>query len=88
MSNIEVKEVQVEHAAEIAVGPPKAAGWMAFCRPAAGGTWMQVYEQHPAPPRDFHRCPYPLFQTREAAIQAGQAQLPSGGELRLAFIQL
>ena len=48
-----------------------------------------VYDNRTNSIRDGHRCPYPLFETREAVIEAGKAALYGhGGELRVIKVTL
>lgn len=87
---IEVKEAAAEPAVEVLITEARPSGWMAWYRCGPSDYFNQVYD----PPslkldRDYYRCPYPLFPTREDAIAAGRhAMRERGGELRVVQIRL
>lgn len=93
-SEIEVTELPPSAATEIVIQPAKAQGWMGWYSSATGDMqggqyWMQIYPSADAPnARDPYRCPYPLFETREAAVNAGAKALSNGGQLRIVKITL
>lgn len=91
---IEVKDSTASDAAEIIITPARASGWMAWYSSAnpdhtGGYYWMQGYG---APDlngkRDPYRCPYPLFETRQDAIDACAKSMPNGGQIRMVKITL
>jgi len=71
--------------------PSKAEGYMAFI--TAGQFpphyWSQAYGALEQPgERDPYKCPYPLFPTREKALEACAKALPQGGTCKLVKIVL
>lgn len=89
MSDIELTQGQTKPAQTTIVQPPEASGWMGWYRMGPTNSWSQIYDHRPNETRDYHRCPYPLFETREALIESGRRCLgPQGGELKTVHIQL
>lgn len=94
MSNtIEIIDSPAAVASEVIVIAAKAQGWMAWY--ATGSIespyWMQMFPMdNPAGSRsrDHYRCPYPLFRTREDALEACEKALPNGGKCRVVKIEL
>lgn len=91
---IEIKDATASDAAEIVITMAKPTGWMAWYSGASpdytgGQYWMQatlfVDLQNK---RDPYRCPYPLFETRQEAIDACAKSLPNGGQIRVVKITL
>ncbi len=88
---IEIQEGVAGEAAELIVQPAKAEGWLAFYSMATGGPyyWMCAYPMYPAGVwADQHRCPNPLFLTREFAIDECRKHLPNGGTIKLVKVAL
>lgn len=88
--SIEVTEGTATDAAEVVITAARPSGWMAWYRWSPDMYWNQVY---PKPEhytqRDYYRCPMPLLETREQAIEAAQYNLNGrSGELRLVKITL
>jgi hypothetical protein len=90
MSNsIEVIE-DIAIATEVILQPSKVEGYMAW---TAGQFppyyWSQAYAGVEQPgERDPYKCPYPLFPTREKALEACTKALPQGGTCKLVKIVL
>lgn len=89
---IEVVEATPK-AAEHVVPVAKAAGWLAFHspNPNADGThcWQQATIPYdPGYVRDMYRCPYPLFATKQDALDSCAKSLSNGGSIRLFRIEL
>lgn len=72
---------------EVTVTPAVASGFMAFSRTMAGSGWNLVHPDSSVQ-RDWLRCPYPFFPTREDAAHAIKKSLPCGGDGRVVFVQL
>jgi len=72
---------------EVTVTPAVASGFMAFSRYQPGTGWNLVHPDSTLT-RDWLRCPYPFFPTREDAAHAIQKALPGGGDGRVVFVQL
>ena len=91
---IEVKEASACEAAEIVITMARPSGWMAWYSSAqpdytGGVMWMQATLFYDASnKRDPYRCPYPLFETRQEAIDACAKSLPNGGQIRVVKITL
>jgi hypothetical protein len=89
MSNIELTQGTAKPAQTTLIQPPEASGWMCWYRMSPTTSWSQVYEYRFNHIRDQYRCPYPLFETREDALESGRRCLgSSGGELKTIHIQL
>ena len=89
MNDIEVSQGPTTPAQTTIIQPPQAAGWMCWYRTASTTYWSQVYDHRTNETRDYYRCPYPLFETRELALESGRRCLGStGGELKTVYIQL
>ena len=89
MSDIELTQATAKPAQTTLISPPEAAGWLCWYRSSPTTYWSQVYEHQANQIRDYYRCPYPLFETREVAIESGRRCLgSSGGELKTVHIQL
>jgi hypothetical protein len=89
MSDIELTQGTTKPAQTTIIQPPEAAGWMCWYRSSQMTYWLQVYDHRTQETRDNHRCPYPLFETRELALESGRRCLgSSGGELKTVYIHL
>lgn len=89
MSDIELTQATAKPAQTTIVQPPEPAGWMCWYRNSTTTYWSQVYDHRHNETRDYYRCPYPLFETRELAVESGRRCLGStGGELKTVYIQL
>jgi hypothetical protein len=89
MSDIEVSQGTTKPAQTTIVQPPEASGWLCWYRTSSTTYWSNAYDHRIDQNRDYHRCPFPLFQTREDAIESGRRCLGSiGGELKTIHIQL
>jgi hypothetical protein len=89
MSDIEVSQATAKPAQTTLISPPEAAGWMCWYRTQTTTYWSNAYDHRFNESRDYLRCPYPLFETRELALEAGRRCLgSSGGELKTVHIQL
>ena len=88
---IEVIEEQAV-VTEVILPQAKSEGYMAwYCisNPGFSGVWTQAYPGvEPIGERDQYRCPYPLFVTREKAIEACGKMLPNGGTCKIVKITL
>jgi hypothetical protein len=84
-TEIEVTEGSASPPAKVLVQDAQAGGWLAWYRTNSQSTWSMVYDNNSAnKTRDSYRCPYPLFATKEEAIEAGkQCFYGAGGELSL-----
>lgn len=91
---IEIKDATASDAAEIVITMARPSGWMAWysgSTPDYSGAqyWVQATIPYDAShKRDPHRCPYPLFETRQEAIDACAKSLPNGGQIRVVRITL
>jgi hypothetical protein len=87
---IEIKDGFAESAAEVHITAARPGGWMAWYRFSSTEYFNQVYDTPSLKlDRDYYRCPYPLFPTREAAIDAARhAMHERGGEVRLVKVNL
>ena len=89
MSDIELTQATAKPAQTTIVQPPEASGWMGWYRTSPTTSWTQIYDHRTQETRDYHRCPYPLFESREAVVESGRRCLgSSGGELKTVHIQL
>ena len=89
MSDIELTQATAKPAQTTLISPPEAAGWLCWYRTSTSTYWSNAYDHRINERRDYHRCPYPLFETREAALESGRRCLgSSGGELKTVHIQL
>lgn len=87
---IEIKEASATNAAEIIINQARPGGWMAWYRFGQTDFFNQVYEKpNNNMDRDYYRCPYPLFTSRDDAIDAAKYQLRGrGGEIRVVQVTL
>lgn len=91
---IEVKDGSASDAAEIVITMARPSGWMAWYSYGSpdymgGKLWTQAtLFFDAAQKRDPYRCPYPLFETRQDAIDACAKSLPNGGQIRVVRITL
>lgn len=86
---IEIKEGTASAPVEVAVQEATPQGWMGFYRQNSSFTFSVIYDNRTNHNRDSHRCPYPLFESREAVIEAGKAAFyGKGGELRIVKVTL
>ena len=77
--------------AEVLMPKPKAQGWMAWTAPQSDGApyWMQAYPSFGTRgDRNPYSCPYPLFTTKDKALEACAKVLPNGGQCRIVRIEL
>lgn len=89
MNDIELSQGTAKPAQTTIIQPPEASGWMGWYRTSPTTYWSQVYDHRTQETRDYHRCPYPLFESREAVVESGRRCLgSSGGELKTVHIQL
>jgi hypothetical protein len=81
-TEIEVTEGSASPPAKVLVQEAQAGGWLAWYRTSPQSSWSMVYDNNHNKVRDSYRHPYPLFATKEEAIEAGKACFyGSGGEL-------
>lgn len=87
---IEIKEGSVTQTAEVIIAEARPVGWMAWYRYSPTDYFSQVFDTPSIKiDRDYYRCPYPLFPTREDAIDAARYNLRErGGEVRVVRITL
>lgn len=86
---IEIKEGFASAPVEVAIQEATPQGWMGFYRQNSGFSFSAIYDNRTNYSRDGHRCPYPLFESREAVIEAGKAAMYGrGGELRVVKVTL
>ena len=87
--SIEIKEVIASTPAEIIIREATPTGYMAWYRPNNTSYFNHVFGFKANEIRDYHRCPYPLFETKEDAIEAAKYALHgSGGEVRIVKVTL
>jgi len=65
---VSVKDREAKHVDTVAISAPKLNGFLAFTRINGNGTWSQVAPIYPVGVMPPVSCPFPLFQTRAAAI--------------------
>jgi hypothetical protein len=86
----EIKVIDDRIAAEEYIIPQaKAEGYMAWYSPNINGPhyWSQAFGPvEPVGERDPYKCPYPLFPTREKAIEAASRTLQQGGICKIVRI--
>lgn len=90
MTNIEVIETEVVPA-EVRIPIAKPSGWMAFYCPSSSMPpyWMQVIpEIVQGTVRDVYRCPYPLFTTKDEAVEQAMKSMSNGGTVKVFKIEL
>ena len=87
MTDTNIEPTTATDLQEVSVTPAVAFGFMAFSRYQPGADWNLVHPD-PSLTRDWLRCPYPFFPTREDAAHAIQKALPGGGDGRVVFVQL
>ena len=89
-NDIEVKESVSEAPVEVHVREATPQGYIAFVRPNSTGTYFQwVTGFEPNELRDYHRHPYPLFESKEKAMEAVKHYLRgNGGEARIVKVTL
>ena len=91
---IEVKDASENAAEEIIIKTARPSGYMAWYSSATpdytgGQYWMQATLFFDASnKRDPYRCPYPLFESRQEAIDACAKSMPNGGQIRVVKITL
>lgn len=87
---IEIKEGTAQAVCEVVITEARPSGWLAWYRYGANDTFMQAYDKPSGnSERDHHRCPYPLFPSREDAIDAAKYYLRGrGGEVRVVKVTL
>ena len=88
-NSIEVLEDSVV-AKEVIFPPAIAEGYMAWTTSSnPPHYWQQAYmNANEMGKNDPYRCPYPLFPTREMAIEACARALPNGGTCKIVKITL
>ena len=87
-NDIELTEVPESAPTELLVQKPKAGGYLAFYT-CDGDYWMQACPMCPVGTwADTRRFPYPLFQTKDEAIEQAKKSLPNGGKIKLWKIEL
>lgn len=86
---IEISE-SVGEVKEVILPAAKAEGYMAWTSSACPPYyWSQAYmDAKDIGTADPYRCPYPLFPTREKAIEACARSLPNGGTCKIVKITL
>jgi hypothetical protein len=83
MTDIEVIEETPKPATELLVPKPVAGGTLAFYS-HDGDTWAQATPIYPVGAwPDGRRFPFPLFPTREDAVEACKKYMPLGGKIKL-----
>lgn len=88
-ADIEVTEGQATAAAQVIVTQPRPTGWMAFYRYDKTNYFSHASDPNLGTARNYFRCPYPLFETKDAAIEAAKYWLrDQGGEVRLVEVRL
>jgi hypothetical protein len=88
---IEITESAAGGANEFNVPSPVAEGWLCFSTlaTAAPFLWTNVPVVNPTGVfSDPYRCPYPLHQSKEAAIEAAKRYMSGGGKIKLVFVSL
>lgn len=76
-------------AAEVYITEARPSGWLAWYRFGPSDYFLAAYGNFDNHIRDSYRCPYPLFPTREDAIQAAREGLRErGGEVRVVQVTL
>lgn len=86
---IVVSEGISSKAAEVIITEARPQGWMAWYRFAPSEYFNQAYGNFDNSQRNYFRCPYPLFPTREDAIDAARAYLRErSGEIRVVQVTL
>jgi hypothetical protein len=90
--SISIKESDVK-ASEVLIPAAKSSGWMAWYSINRNSAGAHYWSQAPCPydpgtTRDPWRCPYPLFETRDAAIESCAKSLANGGTIRVVRIDL
>ena len=86
---IVVSQGVTSKAAEVLITEARPSGWMAWYRYSTSEYFMVAYGNFDNNQRDSYRCPYPLFPTREDAIEAARFSLRDrGGEVRVVQITL
>lgn len=87
--SIEIKEGTSSAPAEVVIREATPTGYMAWYRPSNTSYFNNVISFKPNETKDYHRCPYPLFETREDAIEAAKYALHgTGGEVRIVKVTL
>lgn len=85
----EIKTGPQPKAVELVVPRVKAAGWLAWHKPA-NSFWMPVYPNY-AKPTDWARHPSPLHASKEAAVEAAQGYMAGqaqGGVIKVFYVEL
>jgi len=77
---VSVKDKEAKHVDTVAISAPKLNGFMAFTRMNGTGVWCQAAPVYPAGVMPPVSCPFPLFQTRAAAISHIQGTSFTGSE--------
>jgi len=86
---IEIKDTTASPASEVLIQEARPTGWFGWYRYSNSDYFNQVFDTHGNEHRDYHRCPYPLFQTREDVVEAARKCLQGrGGELRIVKVVL
>lgn len=81
-----VNHMQVE---EAIVPQVKPSGWLLFIRYPNTMNWMYGYPDFDAGwTRDTIRWPYPLFKSKDEAMDKARKQLTNGGDVKLFKIDL
>ena len=77
---VSVKDKEAKHVDTVAISAPKLNGFMAFTRVNDTCCWSQTAPIYPIGVQPPLSCPYPLFQTRAAAIAHIQDTSFTGNE--------
>ena len=87
---IEIKEAVAQKSVEMIIPEARPSGWMAWYRFGQNDSFSQVFEKPGVHmDRDYHRCPYPLFATRDDAVDAARYIMRGhGGEVRVVQVTL
>ncbi len=87
---INISDSAATLAQEVIITEARPSGWMAWYRFSQSDYFNQVYDHAAASSaRDYYRCPYPLFPTREDAIESARHCLRErGGEVRVVKVTL
>ena len=88
MSDIEVIENETPQPVELHVAKAKAGGYLCFYS-CDSDYWMQCTPMHPVGVwSDTRRFPYPLFESKDDAIDTAKKYMPNGGKVKLWRLEL
>ncbi len=86
---IVVSEGISSKAAEVIITEARPQGWLAWYRFSQSEYFNQACGNFDNSQRNCFRCPYPLFPTREDAIDAARQNMRErGGEIRVVQVTL